>query len=636
MASSIQELLNRIQNAIYGREVRGSIHDAIEMCYDDVTEGKTIAEAAADDTQIAINAANAAVETATTAANTANDAAGQARSVLNDCRDATENANTATANANTATSSANTAVTNANAATANAEDAATAANAAALAATDATTAATNATTAATNATTAATIAANDAAAAAIDASAAATTATNATANANSKASAAQTAANNADLATTAANLATTNANTARDAANTAASAANTAASTANAKISDMNDKLAEATTAIGNATTATTNAIAATTSANTASDRANAAALAIESVTASSFDLPYNASASVTIQTDPGDGHKNFYFGLRQGNPGPGFTIKGDAYATLSDLEADVVAPEIGDCYNVGTEAPYHIYRWTGTIWEDQGFLTNSLVAITPEEVQYIQNGGTVTPEPNKALGVSGLTYMLQTLEVNLLATKVDKVTGKSLSTNDFTNAYKDAVDALQINVSTLQSGKVDKVTGKGLSTNDFTTAYKDAVDSLQTSVASLQTGKVDKVTGKDLSTNDFTNAYKDKLDGIAAGATAITVDSALSGTSSNPVQNSVIKAALDTKQARHKTASASVSASSWNSSHQATVAMTDVTASNDIDVRPGPESYDAWVNAGVRCTAQADGSITLTARTNPTVAITVQALIWD
>ena len=398
----------------------------------------------------------------------------------------------------------------------------------------------------------------------------------------------------------------------------------------------MNDKLAEATTAIGNATTATTNAIAATTSANTASDRANAAALAIESVTASSFDLPYNASASVTIQTDPGDGHKNFYFGLRQGNPGPGFTIKGDAYATLSDLEADVVAPEIGDCYNVGTEAPYHIYRWTGTIWEDQGFLTNSLVAITPEEVQYIQNGGTVTPEPNKALGVSGLTYMLQTLEVNLLATKVDKVTGKSLSTNDFTNAYKDAVDALQINVSTLQSGKVDKVTGKGLSTNDFTTAYKDAVDSLQTSVASLQTGKVDKVTGKDLSTNDFTNAYKDKLDGIAAGATAITVDSALSGTSSNPVQNSVIKAALDTKQARHKTASASVSASSWNSSHQATVAMTDVTASNDIDVRPGPESYDAWVNAGVRCTAQADGSITLTARTNPTVAITVQALIWD
>ena len=628
MPGRIDDLLDQIMNAIYGREVRGSIHDAIEICYDDVTAGVTIAEAAAADTQTAIDAANNAVETATTAATTANNAANQALAVLNDCRNATEDAEAATTSAVNAASAANTATTNANAAIANASDATTAATNAATAARSASTAATNAATAATNATSSATTAATNATNAASDASAAASSATTAATNANSKASAAQTAANNADLATTAANLATTNANNAKDAANTAttnanaardsataaassattaastatsaASAATTAANTANSKISDMNTKLSEADSAISNANTATNAANTAITNANAATSRANAAAAAIESVTASSFDLPYTAQASVTIQTDPDDGHKNFYFGLRQGNPGPGFVIKGDSYDTLSDLEAAIINPTIGDCYNVGTEAPYHIYRWTGTIWEDQGFLTNSLVAITPEEVQYIQNGGTVTPEPNKALGVSGLTYMLQTLEVNLLA------------------------------------GKVDKVTGKGLSTNDFTNAYKDAVDSLQTSVTSLQSGKVDKVTGKDLSTNDFTNAYKDKLDGIAAGATAITVDSALSGTSSNPVQNSVIKAALDTKQARHKTASVSVPASSWNSSHQATVAMTDVTASNDIDVRPGPASYDAWVNAGVRCTAQADGSITLTARTNPTVAITVQALIWD
>lgn len=40
----------------------------------------------------------------------------------------------------------------------------------------------------------------------------------------------------------------------------------------------------------------------------------------------------------------------------------------------------------------------------------------------------------------------------------------------------------------------------------------------------------------------------------KTKLDGIATGATKITVDSALSATSANPVQNKVVKAALDTK----------------------------------------------------------------------------------
>ena len=103
-----------------------------------------------------------------------------------------------------------------------------------------------------------------------------------------------------------------------------------------------------------------------------------------------------------------------------------------------------------------------------------------------------------------------------------------------------------------------------------------------------------------------------------------------------MSDSSSNPVQNQVIYAALAAKQSRHKTNSAIVLDSAWNSNHQATVAMTDVTASNDIDIRPSPESYDAWVNAGIRCTAQADGYITLTARTNPTGNVTVQALIWD
>ena len=37
----------------------------------------------------------------------------------------------------------------------------------------------------------------------------------------------------------------------------------------------------------------------------------------------------------------------------------------------------------------------------------------------------------------------------------------------------------------------------------------------------------------------------------KDKLDGIDSGATAVTVDSALSSTSTNPVQNKVINTAL-------------------------------------------------------------------------------------
>lgn len=54
----------------------------------------------------------------------------------------------------------------------------------------------------------------------------------------------------------------------------------------------------------------------------------------------------------------------------------------------------------------------------------------------------------------------------------------------------------------------------------------------------------------VKKVSGKDLSTNDFTDAEKTKLAGLAN----TVVDSALDGTSTNPVQNKKVKEALDTK----------------------------------------------------------------------------------
>ena len=53
--------------------------------------------------------------------------------------------------------------------------------------------------------------------------------------------------------------------------------------------------------------------------------------------------------------------------------------------------------------------------------------------------------------------------------------------------------------------------------------------------------------GKVDKVSGKGLSTNDFTTAYKTKLDGIAAEANKTIVDSALSTTSTNTIQNKAV-----------------------------------------------------------------------------------------
>lgn len=59
------------------------------------------------------------------------------------------------------------------------------------------------------------------------------------------------------------------------------------------------------------------------------------------------------------------------------------------------------------------------------------------------------------------------------------LSDKVDKVTGKGLSANDYTNADKAIVDG----VTSALANKVDKVTGKGLSANDYTDEDQEVVD---------------------------------------------------------------------------------------------------------------------------------------------------------
>ena len=94
---------------------------------------------------------------------------------------------------------------------------------------------------------------------------------------------------------------------------------------------------------------------------------------------------------------------------------------------------------------------------------------------------------------------------------------------------------------------------------------NDIYPATKiENVDGLQTAlnskanssdVTSGLAGKVDKENGKGLSTNDYTTTEKNKLSGIEAEANKTVVDSALSSSSTNPVQNKVVNTALSGKQ---------------------------------------------------------------------------------
>ncbi len=134
-----------------------------------------------------------------------------------------------------------------------------------------------------------------------------------------------------------------------------------------------------------------------------------------------------------------------------------------------------------------------------------------------------------------------------ETLQANI-DKKVDKVTGKGLSTNDFTNDYKAQVDnntsarhthsnkELLDTYDQTNANIKDAVTKKHSHSNktilDNTTASYTAEEKtklaglenyddtdIQADITALQNGKVDKVTGKDLSTNDFTNDYKTQVD---------------------------------------------------------------------------------------------------------------------
>jgi hypothetical protein len=93
---------------------------------------------------------------------------------------------------------------------------------------------------------------------------------------------------------------------------------------------------------------------------------------------------------------------------------------------------------------------------------------------------------------------------------------------------------------------SELSSTSTNPVQNKAV-TQTLTTG----ISSLSSQVAEELEKKVDKVSGKQLSTNDYTTAEKTKLSGIAEGANKTVVDTALSSSSANPVQNKVINTAL-------------------------------------------------------------------------------------
>ena len=208
----------------------------------------------------------------------------------------------------------------------------------------------------------------------------------------------------------------------------------------------------------------------------------------------------------------------------------------------------------------------------------------------TTHDAGYISGGG-----GGAVASVNGKTgeVVLDANDVGAVPTE----TGKGLSTNDYTNADKNIVDNIPLDLAQLAGSLANKANIADIPTklsdltndsnfvedanyihtdNNYTDADKAAlaqipldISALQGSVLDVKTAlndKVDKVSGKDLSTNDFTNAEKQKLEDLlgiksigtglnfntstgeleATGA-AITIDPTLDPTSSNAIQNQAI-----------------------------------------------------------------------------------------
>ncbi len=181
-------------------------------------------------------------------------------------------------------------------------------------------------------------------------------------------------------------------------------------------------------------------------------------------------------------------------------------------------------------------------------------FYANGVDASNVKGVLPLSSGGT---------GVASMTELKTSLGLDVfnnaaLETKVDKVAGKGLSTNDYTTAEKNKLEAItgtntgdqdlsgyattaqlatKANTADVTTSLATKANTADVTTSLATKANTaDVTTSLATKAnasdvtTSLAT-KVDKATGKDLSTNDYTTAEKTKLAAITGTNTGDQVN---------------------------------------------------------------------------------------------------------
>lgn len=243
-----------------------------------------------------------------------------------------------------------------------------------------------------------------------------------------------------------------------------------------------------------------------------------------------------------------------------------------EALNTLNELAA-----ALGDDPNFATTVATQIGTKVDKV-EGKGLSTNDYTTIEKTKLAGIAEGANKTivdtalsststnPVQNKVVNtaISNLISLVGDTAVSTqissaVANKVDAVSGKGLSTNDYTTAEKTKLSGIatgaEVNQNSFSNIKIGSTTISADSKTDTLsfvagsniTLTPDATNDQITIAATNTTysAATTSVAGL-MSASD-----KVKLDGIATGANKITVDSALSSSSTNPVQNNVINTAL-------------------------------------------------------------------------------------
>ena len=362
-----------------------------------------------------------------------------------------------------------------------------------------------------------------------------------------------------------ANQASTNANNAKK-------------SEANAKLSETNAKTS-ADSARDSADSAGNSANEAQTYMNNAKNYSENVNVFIPSVSAAGVLSWTNRAgldnpASVNIKGEKGD----------KGEQGTGITIKGK-YDSLSALIAAHPKGNEGDAYMVGV----NLYVWSGTEWIDCGNIKGDKgdkgdkgATGAPGAAATIRIGNVVTGAPGTNVSVSNSGTSANAI-LNFM---IPRGTPADAATIRIGNVYTGApgTDADVINSGNSTNAILNFKIPRGAPGADGGVTVDEVLNA--TSFNPIANKAVYAALQEKVTAEEIANTYAKKTDvsgmvksvnnvkpdsngnvsiTVSGGGSSVTVDTALSATSTNPVQNRVIKEALDGKLGKTEIAAAAL-----------------------------------------------------------------------